>query len=171
MVYDSESNKWRKFVSLQDDQFTHMNKNQVVFINGGLHWLTDSCLCMLVLDLATDVWRKIELPNEISSGGVRSRVYLLELDGRLSVIQIYEAWMVIWVMEDYEREEWKMVDKVSLRCIRGMVPGIFPIMMAVDDDVNGRIGKSSSGMDELPTFHAENMQNNMKIIYHRCYTG
>lgn len=126
MVYDSELNKWRKFVSLQDDQFTHMNKNQVVFINGGLHWLTDSCSCMLVLDLSTDVWRKIQLPHEISCG-VRSRVYLLELDGRLSVIQIYEAWMVIWVMEDYEKEEWRMVDKVSLRCIRGMVPGIFPI--------------------------------------------
>ncbi|OIT02943.1 PREDICTED: F-box protein At5g49610 [Nicotiana attenuata] len=126
MVYDSESNKWRKFVSLQDDQVTRMNKNQVVFINGGLHWLTDSCSCMLVLDLATDVWRKIQLPEEISCG-VRSRVYLLELDGCLSVIQIYEAWMVIWVMENYEKEEWRMVDKVSLRCIRGMVPGIFPI--------------------------------------------
>ncbi|CAN4094983.1 unnamed protein product [Withania somnifera] len=38
--------------------------------------------------------------------------------------------------------------------------------MAVDDDVNGSIEKSGSGMDELPTFNAENMQNNMKIIYY-----
>lgn len=126
LVYDSESNKWRKFVSLQDDHFTHMNRNQVVFINGSLHWLTGSCTCLLVLDLQSDMWRKILLPNEVTCR-VGNRLYLLESEGCLSVIQISEAWMNIWVMKDYEREKWHMVDKVSLRCIRGMVPGIFPI--------------------------------------------
>ncbi|XP_027115857.1 F-box protein At5g49610 isoform X2 [Coffea arabica] len=126
LVYDSESNKWRKFVSLQDDHFTHMNRNQVVFINGSLHWLTGSCTCLLVLDLECDMWRRILLPNEVNCA-VGNRAYLLESEGCLSVIQISEAWMNIWVMKDYEREEWHMVDKVSLRCIRGMVPGIFPI--------------------------------------------
>lgn len=89
MVYDSELKKWRKCMSLQDEQFTHMNRNQVVFVNGGLHWLTDSCSCMLVLDLSNDVWRKIQLPNEISCS-VRSRLYLLELDGQLSVILVFQ---------------------------------------------------------------------------------
>ncbi|KAL9269647.1 F-box protein-like protein [Drosera capensis] len=31
------------------------------------------------------------------------------------------------VLRDYEMEIWEMVDKVSLRCIRRMVLGIFPI--------------------------------------------
>ncbi|CDO98732.1 unnamed protein product [Coffea canephora] len=46
------------------DHFTHMNRNQVVFINGSLHWLTGSCTCLLVLDLECDMWRRILLPNE-----------------------------------------------------------------------------------------------------------
>lgn len=126
LVYDSESNKWRKFVSIQDDQFTHMNRNQVVFVNGALHWLTESCSCILVLDLNCDLWRKMVLPDEVSNGS-GNRVYLLELDRFVSVIQISEAWMNIWVLKDYEKEEWLVVDRVSLRCIRALVPGIFPI--------------------------------------------
>ncbi|KAF2310312.1 hypothetical protein P3X46_005823 [Hevea brasiliensis] len=126
LVFDSDLNKWRKFVSFQDDHFTHMNRNQVVFVNGALHWLTGSFSCILALDLDCDVWRKISLPDELSSGA-GNRVYLLESDGCLSVIQISEAWMKIWVMKDYKCELWHEVDRVSLRCIRGMVPGIFPI--------------------------------------------
>ncbi|KAF7144827.1 hypothetical protein RHSIM_Rhsim04G0242300 [Rhododendron simsii] len=126
LVFDSESSKWRKFVSLQDDYFTHMNRNQVVYVNGLLHWLTGSCTCVLVLDLNCDMWRKLSLPEEVCFG-TGSRVHLLESDGYLSVIQISEAWMTIWVLKDYEKEEWLVVDRVSLRCIRGMVPGIFPI--------------------------------------------
>ncbi|EEF43136.1 conserved hypothetical protein [Ricinus communis] len=104
---------------------TFGHRNQVVFVNGALHWLTISCSCILALYLDCDVWKKILLPDEVSYGA-GNRVYLLESDGCLSVIQISEAWMTIWVM-DYETEEWHMVDRVSLRCIRGMVPGIFPI--------------------------------------------
>ncbi|XP_057959082.1 F-box protein At5g49610 [Malania oleifera] len=126
LVFDSESNKWRKFVSLQDDQFTHMNRNQVVYVNGLLHWLTGSCSWILALDLEYDIWRKVALPGEVSCAS-GNRVYLLESDGCLSIIQISDAWMNIWMLRDYEREKWHMVDKVSLRCIRGMVPGIFPI--------------------------------------------
>uniref|UniRef100_A0A2P2ILG6 Uncharacterized protein MANES_03G207900 n=1 Tax=Rhizophora mucronata TaxID=61149 RepID=A0A2P2ILG6_RHIMU len=131
LVFDSGSNKWRKFVSFRDDNFTHMNRNQVVFVNGSLHWLTSSCSYVLVLDLDCDVWRKISLPDEVSYG-VGNRVYLLELDGNLSVIQISDTWMTIWVMRDYQGEQWHMLDRVSLRCIRGMVPGIFPISQTGD---------------------------------------
>ncbi|KAJ8766262.1 hypothetical protein K2173_022321 [Erythroxylum novogranatense] len=126
LVFDSGLNAWRKFISSQNEHFTHMNKNQVVFVNRSLHWLTGSCLFILALDLDLDVWRKISLPEQVSYG-VGSRVYLLELDGCLSVIQISDAWMTIWVMSDYQSEQWHVVDRVSLRCIRVMVPGIFPI--------------------------------------------
>ncbi|KAL2580468.1 hypothetical protein AAZV13_15G127500 [Glycine max] len=126
LVFDSELNKWRKFVSFQDDHFTHMNKNQVVFVNIALHWLTASSTYILVLDLSCDVWRKMQLPYNLIYG-TGNRIYLLDLDGCLSVIKISEAWMNIWVLKDYWKDEWCMVDKVSLRCIRGMVPGIFPI--------------------------------------------
>ncbi|XP_074281539.1 F-box protein At5g49610 [Silene latifolia] len=126
LVYDSRVNKWRKFVSLQEESFTQMNRNQVVFVNGLLHWLTVSYSCILVLDLENDVWRKIYLPSEMGCG-TGNRMYLLESNGFLSIIQILEAWMNIWVLEDYEKQEWRMVDRVSLRCIRGLIPGIFPI--------------------------------------------
>ncbi|KAF5737088.1 F-box protein [Tripterygium wilfordii] len=126
LVYDSDSDKWSKFVSIRDDQFTHMNRNQVVFVNGALHWLTGSCSCILALDLECDAWRKITLPDELIFGS-GNRIYLLECDGCLSIIQISDAWMNIWVLEDYENEKWHVVDRVSLRCIRGLVPGIFPI--------------------------------------------
>ncbi|XP_043723251.1 F-box protein At5g49610 isoform X2 [Telopea speciosissima] len=130
LVFDSETNTWRRSVSSRSDEFTHMNKNQVVFVSGSLHWLTSSCLYILVLDLDNDVWRKIPLPAEVigkGETGSGSRVHLLELGGSLSVIQISEAWMSIWVLKNYEREEWCMVDKVSLRCIKGLVASVFPI--------------------------------------------
>ncbi|XP_019174327.1 PREDICTED: F-box protein At5g49610 [Ipomoea nil] len=128
LIYDSVSGRWKKFVSVQDYQFTHMNKNQVVFVNEALHWLTETTPCLLVLELkkGNGMWKKIQLPNEVSCGAGK-RIYLLELDGCLSLIQISEAWMVVWVMKNYGTEEWHIVDRVSLRCIRGMVPGVFPI--------------------------------------------
>lgn len=126
LVFDSELNKWRKFVSFQDDHFTHMNRNQVVCVNGSLHWLTGSCSCILVLDLACDIWRKMTLPTEVNHGS-GNRIYLLESDGCLSLVQISDAWMNIWLLKDYEREKWELVERVSLRCIRVLVPGIFPI--------------------------------------------
>ncbi|KAK8634946.1 hypothetical protein V6N13_022826 [Hibiscus sabdariffa] len=95
LIFDSDSNKWRKFVSQRDDHFTHMNKNQVVFVNGALHWLTGSCSYILALDLDYDVWRKIPLPDEVSYG-TGNRVYLLDSSGCLSLIQISDAWMKIW---------------------------------------------------------------------------
>ncbi|KAF9677185.1 hypothetical protein SADUNF_Sadunf08G0081600 [Salix dunnii] len=126
MVFDSDTNKWRKFVSFQDDRIALMNRNRVVFVHGSLHWLTSGCSYILSLDLNCNVWRKISLPDEVIYGA-GCRAHLLELDGSLSVIQISEAWMKIWVMKDYENEQWHLVDGVSLRCVRGMVPGIFPI--------------------------------------------
>ncbi|KAJ6350735.1 hypothetical protein OIU78_006799 [Salix suchowensis] len=126
MVFDSDTNKWRKFVSFQDDRIALMNRNRVVFVHGSLHWLTSGCSYILSLDLNCNVWRKISLPDEVIYGA-GYRAHLLELDGSLSVIQISEAWMKIWVMKDYESEQWHLVDGVSLRCVRGMVPGIFPI--------------------------------------------
>ncbi|XP_010546954.1 PREDICTED: F-box protein At5g49610 [Tarenaya hassleriana] len=127
LVFDSESNKWRKFVSLQDECcFTHMNKNQVVFVNGMLHWLMGSLCYILALDLEHDAWRKVLLPDEIRCGD-GNRVYLLESDGCLSVIQISDGWMMIWKMQDYENGIWVVIDRISLRCIKGLVPGIFPI--------------------------------------------
>ncbi|CAN8255652.1 unnamed protein product [Cochlearia groenlandica] len=56
-----------------------------------------------------------------------NRVYLLECDGFLSVIQLSDGWMKIWKMREYEDESWSVVDDISLRCIKGLVPGIFPI--------------------------------------------
>ncbi|KAM3338114.1 ER membrane protein complex subunit 6 isoform X2 [Capsicum galapagoense] len=44
------------------------------------------------------------------------------------------------------------------------------VVMAGHDNLNGSTDKSSSGMDDLPTFNAENMQNNMKVIlYSRTF--
>ncbi|CBI22847.3 unnamed protein product, partial [Vitis vinifera] len=84
------------------------------------------CSCVLALDLDGEVWKKIKLPDEVGYGS-GNRVYLLDYDGCLSVIQISDASMNIWVLKDYEMGEWNLVDRVSLQCIRGLVPGVFPI--------------------------------------------
>ncbi|KAL6987952.1 hypothetical protein U1Q18_013698 [Sarracenia purpurea var. burkii] len=104
LIFDSESSKWRKFVSFQDDYFTHMNRNQTVYLNGLLHWLTGSCSCILVLDLKCDIWGKLLLPEEVICGtGIR--VHLLELDGNLPIVQISKAWVTIWLLKNYDKEE------------------------------------------------------------------
>ncbi|KAI3901827.1 hypothetical protein MKW92_047717 [Papaver armeniacum] len=126
LVYDSEVNGWKRSVTSLNEEFTHMNKNQVVFVNGYLHWLTYSCMYVLVFDIENDVWRKILLPKEVLNG-CGHRVHLLELDGFLSMVQISDSWMTIWVLKDYAEEEWYETDKVSLRCIKGLVPSVFPI--------------------------------------------
>ncbi|PKI72808.1 hypothetical protein CRG98_006788 [Punica granatum] len=128
-VFDSESSKWRKFVPLQDDHFTH-EQEPGVFVYGALHWLT---------------------------GGAWNRVYLLESDGYLSVIQISEAWLNIWVLKNYESEDWNLVARASLRCIRGLVLGIFPISQTRDshatssllDRKNGRERSKREAYDEM----------------------
>ncbi|KAK1556956.1 hypothetical protein Q3G72_015209 [Acer saccharum] len=86
-------------------------RNQVVFVNGALHWLTGSSSRILALDLDCDVWRKISLPDEVCYGS-GNRIYLLESDGCLSVIQISDVWMKTWVLKDYYSEEWHAVDRV-----------------------------------------------------------
>ncbi|RZC53005.1 hypothetical protein C5167_011858 [Papaver somniferum] len=126
LVYDSEVNCWKRSVTSLNEEFTHMNKNQVVFVNGYLHWLTYSCMYVLVFDIENDVWSKILLPKEVVNG-CGHRVHLLELDGFLSMVQISDSWMTIWVLKDYAEEEWYETDKVSLRCIKGLVPSVFPI--------------------------------------------
>ncbi|PIA61324.1 hypothetical protein AQUCO_00300694v1 [Aquilegia coerulea] len=126
LVFDSEINAWRRSISSRTEEFTHMNKNQVVYSNGSIHWLTYSCLYILALDLANDMWRKIPLPDQIV-GGSGNRLHLLELDGSVSVIRISDSWMSIWVLKDYLGDEWLETDRVSLRCIKGLVPSVFPI--------------------------------------------
>ncbi|KFK29610.1 hypothetical protein AALP_AA7G156400 [Arabis alpina] len=70
LVFDSETNKWSKFVSAQQEcSFTHMSKNLVVFVNGMLHCLMGAFSYILALDVEHHVWRKIKgklgpiLPN------------------------------------------------------------------------------------------------------------
>lgn len=133
-VFDSESNEWRQFVSLQDVHiFSHMNKNQVVFVDGALRWLTDGS-CIVVLDLSKDLWRKMVLTDEVGRVPGK-RLYLLEFEGSLSVIQISKSWMNTWVLKNYDMGDWYLLDRVSLsvRLLRGLVPGIPPISQTRED--------------------------------------
>ncbi|KAJ0980569.1 hypothetical protein J5N97_008824 [Dioscorea zingiberensis] len=132
LVFDSDTNVWRRFVTCQYEEFTHMNRNQSVFANGFLHWLTYSCSHVLALDLIDEVWLKIPLPEEIVTGGFASRVYLLELEGEVSVIQMLGCWMNTWVLKDHVREKWILVDRVHLRCIRGFAANVFPMCQTSD---------------------------------------
>ncbi|RZC87921.1 hypothetical protein C5167_004105 [Papaver somniferum] len=120
LVYDSEMNCWKRSVTSLNEEFTHMNKNQVVFVNGYLHWLTYNCMYVLVFDIENDVWRKILLPKEVVNG-CGHRVHLLELDGFLSMVQISDSWMTIWVLKDYAEEEWywSIIERVDCgrKCI------------------------------------------------------
>ncbi|KAI4344750.1 hypothetical protein L6164_011941 [Bauhinia variegata] len=88
LVFDSELNKWRKIISFQDDHFSHMNKNQVVYVNGALHWLTDSSTHILVLDLGCGIWSKKPLLSEVSLRCIREVV--LPLLGAMPISQTSE---------------------------------------------------------------------------------
>ncbi|PKA51549.1 F-box protein [Apostasia shenzhenica] len=132
MVFDSWTNSWTRFVSPQYDEFTLMNRNQVVFSNDSLHWLTHSCSYVLVLDLRQNAWGKISLPEEIVAVGFGGRIYLLEFEGFVSLIRISDVFMSIWVLKDNEREIWVLIDRVHLRCIRGFAASAFPICLSND---------------------------------------
>ncbi|KAK8967752.1 F-box protein [Platanthera guangdongensis] len=131
-VFNSETNSWTRFVSSLYDEFTHMNRNQVVFSNYSLHWLTHTCSYVLVLDLRGQIWMKISLPEEIKAGGFRGRIYLLELDGSVSLVQILDVWMNVWNLKDYEKENWVLIDRVHLRCIWGFAASAFPVCLSSD---------------------------------------
>ncbi|KAH7855859.1 hypothetical protein Vadar_029795 [Vaccinium darrowii] len=55
--------------------------------------------------------------------------------------------------KDYEKEEWLVLDRVSVRCIRGMVPGIFPREMEWSFNY-GRVllATGSWNIDDINTF-------------------
>ncbi|XP_020591448.1 F-box protein At5g49610 [Phalaenopsis equestris] len=132
MVFDSGTNSWTRFVSSLYDEFTHMNRNQVVFCNNSLHWLTHSCSFVLVLDLRGNVWRRISLPEEIVTVEFFGRIYLLELEGSVSLIQMLGVWMNIWALKDYDRERWALIERVHLRCIWGFAASAFPVCLSND---------------------------------------
>ncbi|KAG8480824.1 hypothetical protein CXB51_025531 [Gossypium anomalum] len=73
LIFDSDSNN---LFHIEDDHFTHMNKNQVVFVNGALHWLP--VVVPIYLHL----------------------ILIMMFGGRFLCL---------------------------MKCIRGLVPGIFPI--------------------------------------------
>ncbi|CAL9145206.1 unnamed protein product [Musa hybrid cultivar] len=132
LVFDSETNSWSRSVSLMHDEFTHMNRCQVVFSCGLLHWLTHSCSYVLAFDLKSGVWGKILLPDEVLTTRSGSRVYLLELEGSVSVVQITGVWMSIWVLRNHDTEQWTLVDRVHLRCISAFAASIFPVSQSRD---------------------------------------
>lgn len=132
LMFDSATNSWSKFVSYICEDFTWINRNQVVFFNGALHWITKSCSYVLALDLGDCVWRKISMPEEIVANGFKGRIYLSELEGFVSVVQFSGDWMSTWVLKDYLREEWALEDRVHLRCIRGFSTSAFPLSQSKD---------------------------------------
>ncbi|XP_068663865.1 F-box protein At5g49610 [Aristolochia californica] len=130
-VFDSETNSWRRFYTTLNDEFTHMNKNQVVFVKDSLHWLTKWSRYVLVLDLDNEAWSKIHLPHEIVNV-LDTKIYLLELEGSLSVVQILKNYMITWNLNSYMKEEWVVKYTVSLSCIEALVPTTFPISQTKD---------------------------------------
>ncbi|KAK8954025.1 hypothetical protein KSP39_PZI002662 [Platanthera zijinensis] len=69
-VFESETNSWTRFVSSLYDEFTHIYRNQVVFSNKSMHWLTHTCSYVLALDLRAQIWLKISLLEEIKAGWI-----------------------------------------------------------------------------------------------------
>ncbi|XP_019708708.1 F-box protein At5g49610 [Elaeis guineensis] len=163
-VFDSRNNAWSRSISCLYEEFTHMNRSQVVFSSNSLHWLTHSCTYVLAFDLKGGVWGKIWLPDEVLLSRNGSRIYLLELDGLVSVVQISGVWMSVWVLRDHGTEQWSLVDKVHLRCINGYTASVFPICQSRDVifmatqkkvlmyDRNGKMWKEIHGVRGASTY-------------------
>lgn len=131
-VFDSENNTWSRSISCLYEEFTHMNRSQVVFSGDSLHWLTHCCTYVLVFYLKGRVWGKIWMPEEVLLTRSGSRIYLLELEGSVSVVQLSGVWMSVWVLKDHGTEQWSLVDRVHLRCINGYIASVFPICQSRD---------------------------------------
>ncbi|KAJ4820790.1 F-box protein [Rhynchospora pubera] len=116
-VFYSETNSWKRFEFPLIDEFTHMNRNQAVHDNCSIYWLTQSCTHLLYFDSEIENWGKIALPGEILGTQNGSRVYLLEYEGHVSVIQISQGVMSTFVMKDRNLEKWYLLDQVKLNCI------------------------------------------------------
>lgn len=72
------------------------------------------------------------MPEEVAASGFAGRIYLLEMEGMVSVVRISGDWMSTWVLKDYLGEEWVLEDRVHLRCIRGCATSAFPLSQSRD---------------------------------------
>ncbi|KAJ3702130.1 hypothetical protein LUZ61_005835 [Rhynchospora tenuis] len=126
-VFNSETNCWKRFEFPLIDEFTHMNRNQAVHDNCSIYWLTQSCMHLLYFDSEIENWGKVALPGEILGTQDGSRVYLLEYEGFVSVIQISQGVMSTFVLKDRNLEKWYLLDQVKLKCIGGFANSGIPV--------------------------------------------
>lgn len=130
LVFNSETNAWKifGFDSSISQEHIHNGQNRTVSVGRALYWLTMSSK-IIVLDLYNEVWKKISLPYQIENKDPL-HIYLLELEGSLSVIGIYKKWMYICVLKDGLREEWVLTNKVRLASIgKELREPTFPITL------------------------------------------
>eukprot|EP01018_Ginkgo_biloba_P026208 Gb_31354 [translate_table: standard] len=124
-IYDSQTDTWKRSSTTKSDIFSHINRNQVVFANGSLHWLTYSSV-VLAFDLDKEVWRRIPGPLELVTGN-DTRLYLLELEGCISMIQNSGDKMRIWVLQDYEEQKWVETNRIPMTSGSGIAPLLVPL--------------------------------------------
>lgn len=114
LVFDSETNEWKRVVSSGRNKFCQMRRDKVVSIGLSIYWLPSTWEDISVLDLYNEAGKKISLPGEMNkcTGGY----FMSEFEGSLSVIHILGEWMNIWVLKDNlgQGEEWILADRVSL---------------------------------------------------------
>lgn len=126
-VFDSQTNSWKRFEFPLIDEFTHMNRNQAVHDMCSIYWLTQSCTHLLYFDFELELWGKISLPPEILGTQNGSRVYLLEFEGLVSVIEISQGVMSTFILKDRNLEKWDLLDRVRLKCIGGFANSGLPV--------------------------------------------
>ncbi|KAF7097735.1 hypothetical protein CFC21_099525 [Triticum aestivum] len=84
---------------------------------GNLHWLTgiymETPVGIMVFDTVTETFRWMRSPDQLGC-----RLSLLEMDDKLASCSSSNATIEIWVMQDYDAEDWALKYRINLLAMK-----------------------------------------------------
>ena len=84
---------------------------------GSLHWLTgmetETSVDILVFDTVTETFRWMRSPDQLGCC-----LSLLEMDDKLASCSSSNATIEIWVMQDYDAEDWALKYRINLLAMK-----------------------------------------------------
>uniref|UniRef100_A0A453ST11 F-box associated beta-propeller type 3 domain-containing protein n=1 Tax=Aegilops tauschii subsp. strangulata TaxID=200361 RepID=A0A453ST11_AEGTS len=84
---------------------------------GSLHWLTgiytETAVDIMVFDTVTETFWWMRSPDQLGQ-----RLSLLEMDGKLASCSKNDAYIEIWVMQDYKAEAWALKYRINLLAMK-----------------------------------------------------
>jgi len=110
--FSSETGKWvEKLVLWGSEMDTYFRRH--VFFNGTIHLLAYRNPIVVVVDFEREIYRRIDLPATKVDG----RSCLGQSQGYLHYSEISGNQMIVWVLKNYDRNEWVVKHSTSLEVL------------------------------------------------------